>query len=61
MFDDNGKFNETICDHNKSSFEKNVTKDDKLKLVLINKSLNQSGNIGDIVRIYAIMFENYIP
>nr|XP_022295115.1 uncharacterized protein LOC111105238 isoform X2 [Crassostrea virginica] len=53
VFDDNGKFNETICDHKAAHFIKNVTMGDKVKLVLINNSSFQSGNSEGIVKIYA--------
>ena len=60
VFDDKRRFNETICNHNKAHFSKKVTKGDKLKLVLMNTSLIQSGNPGNIVEIYASMYANYI-
>ena len=53
VFDDNGKFNETICDHKAAHFRKNVSMGDKVKLVLINNSSFQSGNSEGIVKIYA--------
>mgnify|MGYP003685513255 CR=1 FL=1 len=58
VFDDNGKFNVTICDHKPAHFIRNVTKGDKIKLVLINNSSFQSGNPEEIVHIYAGMFKN---
>ena len=53
VFDNNGKFNETICDHKAAHFRKNVSMGDKVKLVLINNSSFQSGNSEGIVKIYA--------
>ena len=61
VYDDNGRFNKTICDHNRAHVIKPVNQGDKLKLALINKSSSQSENPGEIVKIYASMFENYIP
>ena len=58
VFDDNGQFNSTICYNNhRAHFRRNVTKGDKLKLVLINNSSFQSGNPRMIVQIYASMFK----
>ena len=58
VFDDNGQFNSTICYNNhRAHFRRNVTKGDKLKLVLINSSSFQSGNPGKIVQIYASKFK----
>ena len=57
VFDDNGKFNETICDHKAANLIRNVTKGDKVKLVLINNYSFQSGNPKGIVKIYAGMFK----
>ena len=57
VFDNNGKFKETICDHKAANFIKNVTKGDKLKLVLINNSSFQSWNPEGIVQIYAGMLK----
>ena len=60
VFDDNGQFNNTFCYNNhRAYFRRNVTKGDKLKIVLINNSSFQSGNHGKIVQIYASMFKNY--
>nr|XP_022294548.1 uncharacterized protein LOC111104738 isoform X2 [Crassostrea virginica] len=53
VFDDKRRFNETICNHNKAHFSKQVTKGDKLTLVLMNTSLIQPDNPGNIVEIYA--------
>nr|XP_022295117.1 uncharacterized protein LOC111105239 isoform X2 [Crassostrea virginica] len=54
VFDDNGQFNNTICYNNHRAYlRRNVSKDDKLKIVLINNSSFQSGNHGKIVQIYA--------
>nr|XP_022291002.1 uncharacterized protein LOC111102508 isoform X1 [Crassostrea virginica] len=53
VFDNNGKFNETICDHKAAHFRKNVSMGDKVKLVFINNSSFQSGNSEGIVKIYA--------
>ena len=61
VFDDNGKIIENICDNKRAHFRKNVFTGDSLKLVLINNSSNQSENLGEIVQIYASMFEKYIP
>ena len=58
VFDDSGQFNNTICYNNHHAhFRRNVTKGDKLKLVLINSSSFQSGNPGKIVQIYASKFK----
>ena len=61
VFDDKGRFNETICDHKRAHFFKQVNQNDEIKLVLISKTSSQSGNPGNIVEIYAGMFEKYIP
>ena len=61
VFDDKGRFNETICDHKRAHFFKQVNQNDEIKLVLISKTSSQSGNPDNIVEIYAGMFENYIP
>ena len=55
VFDDKGRFNETICDHEKAQFFKPVDQSDEIKLALISKSSSQSENPGNIVEIYASM------
>ena len=55
VFDDNGTIIEKICDNKRAHFRRNVSTGDSLKLVLINNSSNQSGNLGEIVLIYAGM------
>ena len=60
VFDDNGTIIKNICDNNRAHFRRHVSTGDSLKLVLINNSSNQSGNLGEIVQIYASMFEKYI-
>nr|XP_022292869.1 uncharacterized protein LOC111103718 [Crassostrea virginica] len=53
VFDDKGRFNETICDHKRAHFFKQVNQNDEIKLVLISKTSSQSGNPDNIVEIYA--------
>lgn len=56
VFNDNGSNIKNICDNKRVYFMRNVSTGDSLKLVLINNSSNQSGNLGEIVLIYASMF-----